>query len=393
MLYVEAKKSSKFDDPLLSQPICTALQIALVDLLLSWNVNPSTVVGHSSGEIAAAFCTGNISRESALKLAYYRGLSTSLARQQNRESEAMISVGLSADEIEPYISAAKAAGGPGQIHIACLNSPKNTTLSGVERQIDFVHALLNDEGIFARKLKVDVAYHSDYMHDAASIYRMLIHDIKHGQSSATQPAMVSSVTGRRITADILCDSEYWIENLISVVKFSDAIHHICSQSQKKLGMSKTSQGQNISVDCFLEIGPHSTLQGPLREILGFSNQFRNIGYLSVLNRGKPASITALEAAGQLHCMGFLLNLRNINDPYNQSQGCQVLTQLPAYPFNHSKGYWLESRISKNFRFREHPHHELLGTRSSDWNPIEAKWNNRLILSEKPWIKDHKVETP
>lgn len=66
------------NDPAFGQPICTALQIALIKLLGSWNIMPRTVVGHSSGEIAAAFSIGAISQNSALKLAYYRGLLSSV---------------------------------------------------------------------------------------------------------------------------------------------------------------------------------------------------------------------------------------------------------------------------------------------------------------------------
>ena len=62
------------DSPEIAQPVCTALQIALVDLLADWNVIPVAVTGHSSGEIAAAYCAGGLSHESAMKVAYYRGL-------------------------------------------------------------------------------------------------------------------------------------------------------------------------------------------------------------------------------------------------------------------------------------------------------------------------------
>jgi acyl transferase domain-containing protein len=67
------EQSSNIYNPAYSQPICAALQIALVDLLDSWGVRPSAVVGHSSGEISAAYAVGGLSKESALRVAYYRG--------------------------------------------------------------------------------------------------------------------------------------------------------------------------------------------------------------------------------------------------------------------------------------------------------------------------------
>ena len=70
----------------------------------------------------------------------------------------------------------------------------------------------------------------------------------------------------------------------------------------------------------------------------------------------------------------------------------MAVDLPSYPFNHSKRYWDESRISKNFRFRKHPRHELLGTPVPDWNQLEPRWRNFLRVSESSWIVEHEVST-
>ena len=90
--------------PAYSQPICTALQIALITLLCDWGVKPDRVFGHSSGEIAAAYCTGAISHESALKIAFYRGLSASSLLQESHSPGAMMAVGLGEDEVLPYLN-------------------------------------------------------------------------------------------------------------------------------------------------------------------------------------------------------------------------------------------------------------------------------------------------
>lgn len=68
----------------------------------------------------------------------------------------------------------------------------------------------------------------------------------------------------------------------------------------------------------------------------------------------------------------------------------MLVDLPSYPFNHTRKYWVESRISKNFRFRQTASHELLGTPVADWNPLDARWRNIIRLSQRQWIQDHKV---
>ena len=93
------KRQSRIDQAALAQPACTALQVALVDLLRSWNVHPSRVVGHSSGEIAAAYCAGLLSRESAWRASYFRGLVT--GRQTTETKGAMLAVGLGPDALAP----------------------------------------------------------------------------------------------------------------------------------------------------------------------------------------------------------------------------------------------------------------------------------------------------
>lgn len=66
-------EQSRVNEAEFSQPLCTALQVGLVDLLASWKVSPRAVTGHSSGEIAAAYAAGAISSESAWKISYWRG--------------------------------------------------------------------------------------------------------------------------------------------------------------------------------------------------------------------------------------------------------------------------------------------------------------------------------
>ena len=381
------------DDPAYVQPICTALQIALVELLSSWGVRPSVVVGHSSGEISAAFCTGAVTRESAWKIAYYRGHVAALVRRSKREPGGMMSVGLSCVDIEPYLLEANEGRSCeiGSVSVACVNSPRNVTLAGNERKLGVLQAKLDIDEVFARKLKVEVAYHTSYMDDVASTYRSLIQGVgpsKPSNFETGNPRMVSTVTGKEICTGSLTE-DYWVNNLVSTVRFSDAIAHLCDQTPPKKKLDHEPR-EDISVDQFLEVGPHSTLRGPLMDTVKSLKNAKQIGYFCMLRRGEDALVTALEAAAGLHCAGCEIDLAKVNHPEGGLIQPSMLTNLPAYPFNHEKKYWLESRLSKSFRFRKFPHHELLGTRVEDWNPLEARWRNRIILSEKPWLKDHAV---
>ncbi|MCJ1405286.1 hypothetical protein MMC11_008513 [Xylographa trunciseda] len=385
-------KDSNVNDPILSQPLCTVIQIALVDLIATWGIHPSVVVGHSSGEIAAAYCADGISRESAWKIAYFRGVLAARLSNSTHIPGSMMSVGLSEVDVIPYLLQ---AGGyeDGDIAIGCINSPRSVTITGNEARIDDLGKILDDEHIFNRKLQVNVAYHSRFMKSIAPEYRMLIDDIKGNTPLPVSPAMFSSVTGERIYPPELGQSEYWAQNLILPVRFSDAISHVLSKSSKKkvkkINDHKTTMG-GVAVDHILEIGPHSALQGPLRDILNASEKGKHIGYSSLLSRGLSAVTTTLEAVGHLHCLGYPVNLEVVNHGCQPADDPRMLTNLPEYPFNHTQKHWLESRMSKNYRFRKYPRHELLGTPVSDWNPLEARWRNFLNISESTWIKDHKV---
>ena len=95
-----SKAETRVHQPFLAHPACTALQIAVVDLLASWGILPERVIGHSSGEIAAAYCSGKLSRKASWKVAYYRGF---VSAKQLDAKGAMIAVGLSEADLQPYI--------------------------------------------------------------------------------------------------------------------------------------------------------------------------------------------------------------------------------------------------------------------------------------------------
>jgi acyl transferase domain-containing protein len=135
----------------MAQPLCTALQVALFHLLKRLGIKPTAVVGHSSGEIAAAYAAGHITIEYALAVAYYRGYIT---KDGDRSSGAMAAVGLSAANVLPFL--------PAGVCVACENSPSSTTISGDKEALKEVLTALKEAmpEVFARLLKVEMAYHS-----------------------------------------------------------------------------------------------------------------------------------------------------------------------------------------------------------------------------------------
>jgi acyl transferase domain-containing protein len=144
------KATSRINDAEFSQPLCTILQIALVNLLATWGVRPTAVVGHSSGEIAAAYASKAITAEAAIIIAYYRGKVT----KTKTRAGAMAAIGLGREEVAKFLVDG--------VVIACENSPQSITLSGDADQLDKVLETLKQEqpDVFCRLLKVEMAYHS-----------------------------------------------------------------------------------------------------------------------------------------------------------------------------------------------------------------------------------------
>lgn len=135
-----------------SQPLICAVQIGLVNLLHSWGVFPAAVVGHSSGEIAAAYAAGAITAGEAITIAYYRGYVNS--DRFSPQSGGMVAIGMGSLRVTPYLVTG--------VVMACENSPESVTLSGDKYILHTVCQTIRQKEpeCLMRELKVDKAYHS-----------------------------------------------------------------------------------------------------------------------------------------------------------------------------------------------------------------------------------------
>ncbi|KAI1084518.1 acyl transferase domain-containing protein [Whalleya microplaca] len=381
----EIRNAETIDEPEYSQPICTALQIALVELLKSFNVVPNVVLGHSSGEIAAAYSTGALSFESACKVSYFRGKLVQKLKATTTSPGAMLAVNLAEHEVYDYLKRAVLSVLETNIEVACINSPVNCTVSGTEEAIDTFKEQLDKGGIFAQKLKTGVAYHSSAMQEIVTEYMSQLESLEPGNPiSPSAVLMFSSVIGRNITPQLLCSPSYWVDNLVSPVRFLDAVR-ACVR-----GISRSMGGKRTAFD-FLEVGPHSALRRPLLDTLSNAGQgIRETRYASVLHRSKSPIQSVLVLVGQLFCHGYPLTVPVANQQMSNLGPIPFLANCPEYPFDHSQRYWSESRLSRDFRLREPVHGDLLGSRSNDWNPLEPRWRAVLNMDSSPWMRDHVV---
>ncbi|KAL8816739.1 MAG: hypothetical protein Q9223_004307 [Gallowayella weberi] len=366
----KGENESRLGVPEISQPICLILQIALIHELEAWGVRPSKVVGHSSGEIAAAYSIGALSHRDAVAAAFFRGKASAGLKPLKGS---MMAVGCSLQEARKLLSETKVTGG--MIAVGCVNSPSSVTLSGDVAALEELRAILDKRGVFARRLKVDVAYHSTHMNAAFDEYSAAIAGIEPMPSPTGQPIMVSSVTGGEVDAELL-GPYYWVRNLISTVLFADAV--------KELVVPVDGDGKN-AVDLLIEIGPHSALGGPIEQILSHHG-IKNVGYISMLTRGENSLDCSLSLASDLFLHGVPIKVQNGN---GDSQG-RLLTDLPSYPWNHSKTFRADSRIHRELITQQLPTRSLIGAQVPHMAENQHVWRSFIRLSEEPWLRGHTV---
>ncbi|KAI1618129.1 PKSN polyketide synthase for alternapyrone biosynthesis [Exophiala viscosa] len=376
-------EDSRIDSPEFSQPICTVLQVSLVALLRHWGVTPKATVGHSSGEIGAAYAAGYLTHEDAIKIAYFRGVySEDVARRLVDRQGIMMAAGVSEAVAQEYLQKAT----DGVAVAACINSPSSVTLSGDVSAINQLESMLTKDGKFARKLRVKTAYHSPHMQVIADDYLRAMGDIKPLQGNAGT-FMYSSVTGKLASASDF-DATYWVKNMVGSVRFSDAVSGLLVHSTSKSARRKTP----VKWSAVIELGPHEALKGPVNQIMTAvdSKLSSNIIYMAPVLRGKNAQITALEAAGNLWCSGHSVDLAKVNGFDRQLATRKVLSDLPTYPWNHSKGFWYEPRMTTAKRFKKEPRTDLLGAPIDNQNDLEPHWRQILRISENPWMEHHEI---
>lgn len=182
--------------------------------------------------------------------------------------------------------------------------------------------------------------------------------------------------------------EYWVKNLVNPVNSSGAVQTALGHSAKRVRISP-----RLEISSLVELGPHSALQGPLRQILEQTpGRHQNIRYVSVLKRKGDAVKTAVQASGTLACVGYPVDFSAINQYHELSlKEHTPLVDLPSYPWNRDRVFWQESAAVAAYRNRKIPRLDLLGVLDENSTLSEPSWKNYLRISEQPWIEHHKFQ--
>ncbi|KAL8704809.1 MAG: hypothetical protein Q9201_002041 [Fulgogasparrea decipioides] len=383
---LEPAASSRIHEPEFSQPLCTALQIGVVDLLASWDIKPVATVGHSSGEIAAAYAAGTHTAEEAIIMAYYRGkvLAT------HKTPGLMLAVGLGPKEVSGYLEQSK-----DKAVIAAVNSPSGVTLSGDEDAIKDLKKVFDQQKTFARLLQTGgKAYHSHHMAVLGETYerlaqaalRTLAAEIAHG--TRREPALwISSVDPSTTQSTKTLTPSYWRKNLESPVLFSPAVETL----------AKT---QGLDLNLLVEIGPHAALAGPLRQIraeLDKQDKVKLAPCLGSIIRGEDGCRNMLSLAGNLFIRNVSVDIAAVNstdtsieEGATSPQRGTIIADLPNYQFHYGEPIYYESRYNKEWRLRKHLRHDILGAKQPGCAKGRPAWRNMLRLKDVPWLDDHKL---
>jgi acyl transferase domain-containing protein/NADPH:quinone reductase-like Zn-dependent oxidoreductase len=357
---------SRMHETAFAQPLSTALQIALTVLLQSWGIKPKAVVGHSSGEVAAAFAAGLLTSSEAIAIAYYRGIAVT----KYGKPGAMMAVGLGPEEVRAYMM------DQSDIVVACHNSPQSVTLSGGADAIAGVHARLSKARIFSRILNTSQnAYHSHLVKDAGQYYE----ESFKSSFAASPPVaansrvpMYSCINGKVLDVPEDVRIAYWRENLENPVNFTQALSSLIKTQP--------------TVNCLIEVGMHSALAGPIKQIrASLDIQPEKLHYLPSIIRGEDNVENVLKLAGSLWTADYPIDVEAVNGVGN------FLPNLPAYQWNYDNGLlWTENRLSRQLRFREHARHDLLGSLVVPSSRLNPTWRNRLRTKDVPWLSDHRI---
>ncbi|KAF9767931.1 hypothetical protein IL306_014835 [Fusarium sp. DS 682] len=360
--------------------------LSALDSPPSWkSVRPAAVVGHSSGEIAAAYASGYITAAEAITVAFLRGQTVS----NNKQKGAMLAVGIGPERILGYLDDKHQS-----VNIAAINSPNSVTISGDAWAVDELSAILTQEGVFNRPLRTGGnAYHSHHTRAISECYfKDLSHELERASMRASvdkghrypQIRWVSSVHPNE-PAPQKVPASYWRDNLESPVRFDEAITNLLDVKDSHL-------------DVLVEIGPHPSLRSPLDQIC--KSLSKKVTLLASLRRGEDSRKSMLLLAGSLFGLDAAIDLVAVNavddDQHQVAEqglvhGCTAV-DLPPYQYTYQPVKYYESRPSKEFRLRTVPRHDILGVRVPGTAKFQPQWRNILTVKNIPWLSDHRLSS-
>ena len=353
----------ELDEVQLAQPVIFTIQCGVLELLKTWGVHPDCVVGHSSGEVAAAYASGALSLSEATRLVYHRAT----LQQRTAGSGRMLAIGLDRPGVEEILDSLRIPflsrdGRPPHVEIACENAPANVVVCGTETALGPVMRELDRRKLQNQLLPGNIAFHSTAMEpiraDALSALSFL-----DGREFHTPIPFVSSVSGRALER---LDADYWWSNIRQPVRFARAIETIVRDHRP---------------DIFLEIAPHSALQSTIVQCVEDSS--RVPACVPTLTRFSDVGLDFQEALGALFRAGVALDFES---QYPRPRPIAHL--LPGHPRDEMTAFDHLCDDEMFVRQGQYSHGPLVGRKvPSDHLLFES----RLSQKDFPWLAGHRVQ--
>jgi acyl transferase domain-containing protein/NADPH:quinone reductase-like Zn-dependent oxidoreductase/acyl carrier protein len=335
-----------------AQPLLFAIQVALVKALGAQGLHPDACMGHSVGEVAAAYATGALDLASAARVIAAR----SRCQQAQHGVGAMAVLGMDGDAAAAALSLPPLNGAG--IEIAARNSSQGVTVAGPAAAIDLLEAQAQARGWRFTRLDLDYAFHSAAMDPIGTA---LAAELDGLAPAASAIPFYSTVTGG-VLDGVALDADYWWRNVREPVLFADAARAMVDDT----------------IRVFVEIGPHAVLQAYLADALRGADQDGRV--LPTLGR-RPAKHDPVAAiAARAHAAGADIRASTVFTGAASARG------LPAYPWQRER-FWVPRTQESTDPVLLADDHPLLGIRAGD-QPLE--WRQHFGLALQPWVADHTV---
>ncbi|MCP2259053.1 Acyl transferase domain-containing protein [Streptoalloteichus tenebrarius] len=364
------RSGAALDDTALAQPALFAVQAGLTELWRSLGVAPVAVVGHSSGEVAAAYAAGCLTLEQGIRLSLDRGAAMARTAGMGR----MLAVGL---PVERARELAERVG----VSVAAVNAPSSTVLSGDTDALTALRDQLQADAVFARFLPAAYPFHSPMMSESAGD---LAERLSYLDTRAGDVPFYSTVDGKVLSGEAL-DADYWHRNMVGSVLFQPAVESLVDDG----------------VDVLLEIGPEPVLSRAVRETLRQRGEDR-IAVLNTLRPDADDRRQVLDTLAELYVRGADVAWEAL---YPEGR----VVALPPYPWNRRR-HWIPPLPAEARRDAPTPRAETpapeIETPAPEGHPLlgqrlelatvrdELIWQHRLDTRWVPEFLDHVVaETP
>lgn len=334
-----------------------------------------------TAEAAAAYAAGAIDFESAVALSYYAGFLAQGYQEKLNIRGAMVAVGLGPAEALPYLDQLRS----GRASVACINSPSSVTISGDVEAVAEVEERLTTDKIFVRRLKVSAAYHSHHMLPQADDYLALL-SAKFGLTPGNfaNVRYSSPVSGKTVWSAATLGPQNWVDNITRPVLFAQSLSNMC-YGQAKVGDLEPQQ----LLDTIIEIGPHSSLAGPVRQVLNQDHvKVSGISYANCLEQNKNAISTMQSLVHTLLRQGYPVDMMEVNILSDQT----MPPDLQNLPSHHSMSSLNELPPGRSYSFHQQASHNLLDSTTPHRNDFAPVWRHSITLSQLPWIRDHVLQS-